>query len=279
MRLLQFSHDNRTRYGFAQGNDVVELPEPLQRLDLAEILNNDNAEALHAAAGSDGPRHVAGEVTFQPMIAATARVFCVGINYLKIHPIAGVVSKAPEQPTIFLKLRDCFVGHGGRIDYPEGVSQQLDYEGELAVVIGLGGRHISREDAYRHVFGYTILNDGSVRDWQKHSLVSGKNFFHASSCGPHVVTADEIADPMDLDLSTRINGIEVQRTNTGVMLFDIPHVISHISQFTPLRPGDIIATGSPSGAGASLEPPRFLRPGDRIDIEIGGIGLLSNVVG
>lgn len=275
MRLLKFAAGGQRLLGVQSGDEIISLG---RFADHADVFNNDNLDPLLRASKNGGARFGLDEVDYQPPLADSARVFCVGINFLKKHPIAGVVSTAPERPTIFVKLAESFVGHRQAIEYPEGVSERLDYEGELAVVIGRGGRHIRPEDAYQHVFGYTLVNDGSVRDWQKHSLVSGKNFFHSSSCGPWVVTADEVDNPMTLDMITEWNGEVVQSTNMNAMLFDIPYVINHISQFTPLKPGDIIATGTPAGSGGSMDPQRFLRPGDKIKITISGLGTLSNTV-
>ncbi|MEP7457462.1 fumarylacetoacetate hydrolase family protein [Phyllobacterium sp. SB3] len=276
MRLVKFTADGRTRLGTLSDGKIVELSG---FTDMAETLDSGNLERLRAPESQGGNSFDPDKVTYEAPLGENVRVFCVGINFLKKHPIAGVISKAPERPTIFLKLVETFVGHEQTLEHPGEVSQNLDYEGELAVVIGRGGRHILEEEAYSHVFGYTLLNDGSVRDWQKHSLVSGKNFYHSSSCGPYVVTADEVSDPMKLDLVTRWNDEEVQNANMDLMLFDIPYIISHISQFTTLKPGDIIATGTPSGSGGSMDPQRFLRPGDKIEIEISELGMLSNTVG
>ncbi len=168
--------------------------------------------------------------------------------------------------------------NGGTLTAPT-VSEQFDYEGELALVVGRGGAGIAAGDALRHVAGYTCFNDGSVRDYQKHSVWAGKNFAASGAWGPWVVTADEIPDPARLTLCTRLNGEEVQRSSIGRMFFPVPAIIAYISSVTPLLPGDVIATGSPEGSGATRNPPRFLRSGDRLEIEIEGIGTLANRVG
>lgn len=279
MRLVSFVTDGADRLGIEVDGRIRDLSDHREEFpDLVALLDDGKRERLAQLTAKLEPHYSSDEVTFRPPISAGAKIFCVGLNYLKRHPVTGEIAPRPQHPTIFVKTLDAMVGHRQAIEYPAGLSQQLDYEGELAVVVGKGGRHIPEAEAVSHVAGYTILNDGSVRDWQKISLYSGKNFFHASSCGPAIVTADAIADPMGLTLVTRINGEEAQRTSTGLMLFDIAETISHISKFTPLSPGDFVATGSPEGSGGSITPPRWLKPGDRIEIEISEIGLLSNVV-
>jgi 2-keto-4-pentenoate hydratase/2-oxohepta-3-ene-1,7-dioic acid hydratase in catechol pathway len=275
MQIACFNMDGEIRLGIVSKDEILEI-DPGSGCGIADALDLANLEMLRRAPVVR--RHPLASVAFRPMLAFGARVFCIGINYLKKHPIAGDITKAPEQPTIFPKLPESFIGHGESLETPKGASEQLDYEGELAVVIGRPGRNIDPATAYDHVFGYTVVNDGSVRDWQKHSLFSGKNFFRASSLGPTIVSRDEVPDPMNLLLTTRLNGTEVQRTNTSAMLFDVAFAIHHISRFTPLRPGDVIATGSPAGAGASFDPPRFLRPGDRLEFEIESVGKLVNTV-
>lgn len=279
MRLVSFAVDGTDRLGIEVEGRICDLSDHRQEFpDLVDLLNEDKRGRLAQLVTELEPRYRSEDVTFRPPVSAAAKIFCVGLNYVKRHPVTGEIAPRPPQPTIFVKTRDALAGHRQPIEYPTGISEQLDYEGELAVVIGRSGRHIRRADAPSHVAGYTILNDGSVRDWQKNSLFSGKNFYRASSCGPAIVTADTIRDPMRLTLVTRVNGEERQRASTDLMLFDVAEIISHISRFTPLSPGDVIATGSPDGSGGSLTPQHWLKPGDRIDIEVSGIGVLSNVV-
>ncbi|MBA3516973.1 MAG: fumarylacetoacetate hydrolase family protein [Rhizobiales bacterium] len=276
MKLVSFDADGQSRIGFADEGSVVELIDSSGPAALRAFLAaGDWSERKHRAAGRT---YAIADISHRPPVAEGAKIFCVGLNYAKIHPVSGLSTERPPQPTIFIKTVEALVGHQQPIRYPEGLSEQLDYEGELTVVLGRGGRDIAEADALSHVAGYTIMNEGSVRDWQKHSLFSGKNFFASGSCGPWVTTSDEIADPMDRTLVTRLNGDEVQRTSTGAMLFSIPQIIAHISRFMPLAPGDLIATGSPDGSGGSRQPQRFLRPGDRIEVEVKGLGVLSNVV-
>lgn len=167
--------------------------------------------------------------------------------------------------------------HNGELLRP-AVSEQLDYEVELAVVIGRPGRHISESRALEHVAGYTVLNDGSVRDWQRHGVAAGKNFYRSGSCGPWIVTHDVIPDPSKLSVMTRVNGEERQNARVAEMIFSVPELIAYMSQIMPLEPGDIIATGSPEGTGGSREPQVWLSDGDAVEFEVTDLGILANTV-
>ena len=186
--------------------------------------------------------------------------------------------KMPDFPSMFIRLGSSVVAHQQNIILPK-VSNQFDFEGELAVVIGKEGRHISRQDALSHIAGYSIFMDGSIRDFQfAHSLTAGKNFFGTGSFGPYFVSADEVGNPSDLHLQTRLNGIEVQHTKTDDLIFDIPYLIEYISSYTPLLPGDIIATGTPEGVGFARNPPLWMKAGDQLEVEISHLGILKNAV-
>jgi 2-keto-4-pentenoate hydratase/2-oxohepta-3-ene-1,7-dioic acid hydratase in catechol pathway len=280
MRFVAFSVQGEDRLGIERDGRIVDLSaRTKQPLGFDVAFFDFTPDQILELADRPGPHYAPAEIQYRPAVSASATVFCAGLNYAKQHPVTGAVDERPPHPTIFLKTQDALVGHRETIEFPEGRSEQLDYEGELAVVIGRTGKNISLEDAYSHVAGYTVLNDGSVRDWQKHSLCSGKNFFASGSVGPFIVTRDEIDDPMNLRLTTRVNGTVVQNTNTSAMLWNIAELIHHVSRFTRLRAGDLLSTGSPEGSGASLRPPRFLRPGDEVEVEISGVGLLANKVG
>jgi 2-keto-4-pentenoate hydratase/2-oxohepta-3-ene-1,7-dioic acid hydratase in catechol pathway len=218
------------------------------------------------------------DVTFLPPLHDAEKVICIGVNYAKRYPLTGEMVM-PEQISLFVKVPGTLVGHLEALEYPpEGPRDSFDYEGELVLVIGKEGRHIPKEKAFEHIAGYTVMDDGSVRDWQKHSVTAGKNFFASGSCGPWMVTADEIADPFAMQLSTRLNGEEVQNTLAGDMVFDIPSLVAYVSTFAHLKPGDIISTGSPEGSGGSRQPQRFLVPGDALEISWSGVGTLRNSV-
>lgn len=205
-----------------------------------------------------------------------ARMLCAGANYHKKYPLGGNV-QAPAQPVYFNKPPGTLVAHGEDLVRPS-VSVQFDYEVELAVVIGRPGRHIDVGNALDHVGGYTVLNDGSVRDWQRHSVAAGKNFFRSGSMGPWITTADEIADPAGLDVICRVNGEVRQHASVSEMIFTVPEIISYLSRVMPLEAGDVIATGSPEGTGGSHEPPQWLVAGDGLEFEVPGIGVLRNNV-
>jgi 2-keto-4-pentenoate hydratase/2-oxohepta-3-ene-1,7-dioic acid hydratase in catechol pathway len=263
MKLLRFSTGGAARYGLLEGAEVVALPA------------DSMAEAL-ACTDANGPRYRLSAITLLNPLPES-RLFCIGLNYPKPHPLGGEV-KGPANISYFIKHQAALVGPGQALRRP-GVSDQFDYECELAVVIGRGGHRIAEADAMEHVGGYTILNDGSVRDWQAHSVTAGKNFGESGSIGPWVVTADEISDWRDLTLCTRLNGQVVQDGKAGAMFFGIPALIAYLSTITPLLPGDVIATGSPEGTGATQKPPRFLRSGDALEFEVDAIGVLKNTVG
>ncbi len=219
------------------------------------------------------------EVTFAPPVSPTNGVYCVGRNYADHVAEMGV--GLPEAPGIFIRLAATVVGHRQPVVRPIQVSDQLDFEGELAAVIGRPCHRVDPSHALDEVVGYTILNDGSVRDYQKRVsgfLTPGKNFDRSGSLGPWIVTADEIDDVQRLALRTTLNGDVMQAADTGDMIFDVATLVSFISEFASLQPGDVIATGTPSGVGVRREPPRFLVPGDELAIEIDGVGILENTV-
>tara|TARA_Y100001960_G_C14690599_1_gene836173 strand:- start:48 stop:674 length:627 start_codon:yes stop_codon:yes gene_type:complete len=203
-------------------------------------------------------------------------MLCAGLNYHKKYPLGGEV-KLPKQPVYFNKPPGSLVAHNEALVRPIA-SVQLDYEVELAVVIGRSGRHISESDVLQHVAGYTILNDGSVRDWQRHGVAAGKNFYRSGSCGPWIVTSDLLPDPSALSVTTRVNGEQRQHSSVNEMIFSVEELVAYMSQIMPLEPGDIIATGSPEGTGGSMEPQVWLSAGDQIEFEVPGIGLLKNSV-
>jgi len=215
------------------------------------------------------------EVNLLPPIGPTSKLICLGLNY-RAH-LEEAKEASTQNPGLFTKMSDALVGHGAPVIRPR-VSEHFDYEGEIAVVIGRSGRHIAKADCLAHVFGYTIMLDGSVRDYQQHSVSAGKNFWHSGSLGPWIVTADEIPQPAALSLQTRLNGDGVQSSTADLMIFDIPTAIEYISRWTPLAPGDVIATGTPAGVGAMRNPPLWMKHGDSIEITVSHIGTLRNTV-
>jgi 2-keto-4-pentenoate hydratase/2-oxohepta-3-ene-1,7-dioic acid hydratase in catechol pathway len=210
-----------------------------------------------------------------PTIPDPAHVFCAGLNYADHAAETG--QAAPEAPRIFLRANSSLIGHGAAVLRP-ACSNDLDFEGELAVVIGTRAHRISEDAAMAHVAGYTCFMDGSVRDWQKASVTTGKNFVATGAMGPGLVPADAVPDWRALSLVTRVNGAEVQRVTLDRMIHTIPVLIAFLSQMTPLLPGDVIVTGTPEGIGCRRTPPLWLCPGDVVEVEVSGVGLLRNPV-
>ncbi len=221
------------------------------------------------------PDHAVDDVAMLAPLGPTSKIICVGLNY-RGH-VAETGRDEIGYPTLFTRFADSHVAPGAPLVQP-AASGRFDFEGELAVFIGRGGRHIPASEAMAHVGGYSCYNDGSVRDWQRHStqFTAGKNFANTAAIGPWVVTADDIADPASLSITTRLNGEVMQHATLVQMMHSIPALIEYISTFTPLGAGDVIATGTPEGVGAFRTPPVWMRPGDRIEVEIPGVGLLVN---
>ena len=273
VRLVSFTLNHESRFGIATEEGVVDLTDRTNFNSLGSALSALNEIQ---AFEDDSPDHSWESISFDIPIPDQRRLLCAGLNYHKKYPLGGEV-KPPKQPVYFNKPPGSLVPHNGRLIRPIA-SVQLDYEVELAVVIGRLGRHIPESDALDYVAGYTILNDGSVRDWQRHGVAAGKNFYRSGSCGPWIVTSDQIPQPSDLSITTRVNGQERQNAGVNEMIFSVQELISYMSQIMPLEPGDIIATGSPEGTGGSMEPQVWLVEGDAIEFEIPGIGILANTV-
>ena len=273
MRLLSFTFGGQSSFGIGVEDGVIDLGSRTDRQDLGSCLG-----ALdQLRAFEDAPADHAWEaISFDIPIPNQRRMLCAGLNYHKKYPLGGEV-KLPKQPVYFNKPPGSLVAHNEALVRPIA-SDQLDYEVELAVVIGRSGRHISESDALAHVAGYTILNDGSVRDWQRHGVAAGKNFYRSGSCGPWIVTSDLLPDPSALSVTTRVNGEQRQHSSVNEMIFSVEELVAYMSQIMPLEPGDIIATGSPEGTGGSMEPQVWLSAGDQIEFEVPGIGLLKNSV-
>jgi len=227
-----------------------------------------------AAQGVAPDQKLAG-LRYLPAIPNPEKIMCVGINY-KSHA-AEHGTEAPKMPNIFTRFVNTLVAHEGEMIRPK-VSTSFDFEGELAIVIGKPGRHIKPDDALGHIAGYTCFCDATVRDFTKYSLVASKNFAASGPLGPWIVTADEIPDPTRLTLTTRLNGQEMQRSGTDMLIHSIPAIIAFCSLFTPLTPGDIIATGTPDGIGAKRTPPVWMKAGDVLEVEVSGIGTLRNKI-
>ena len=279
MKLATIRHRDQTLYGQVSGDWFYPAEAALKtRYTTLKDLITDGALTQLAAQQTrqeDGIN--LAHVSYLPPIPDPGKIICVGLNYRKPYPVDGVAPPNPSQIILFGKERDTLLGHQQKLETPAGpAAHSFDFEGEIAVIIGTGGRHITADDAMTHVLGDSIFNDGSVRDWQKHSIYAGKNFSGSGSWGPWITTADEIKNPATMSLTTHLNGQQMQNTTADQMIYSIAAQISYASHLYELQPGDIIATGSPDGTGGSRTPKRYLQEGDLLEIAVSGIGLLQN---
>lgn len=274
MKLVKISRDGRCAQGFLE-HDLVHVSGHWvdgPAIDAPFTLSHaTDLVALRASAGEAMPL---ASVTLEAPIDARAKLICVGINY-RDHA-SEIKADDATSPMIFTRFQDSIVAPGAPLERPK-VSQNFDFEGEIAIVIGRTARSIALADAMSFVAGYSCFMDGSIRDYQKHSVTAGKNFWRTASLGPHVVPAGDFA-PADPALTTRLNGEVVQSSRASLMIFDIATIIEYLSRWTELRAGDVIATGTPGGVGARRTPPLWMKPGDRIEVEFEGVGILSNPV-
>ena len=276
MRLVSFARaDGSTGYGTTDGESIRDAAAELsdRYADLKAVIA---ADAL-AELADRGPRLALSEVTLLPPVPNPDKILCIGLNYLP-H-ILETGRARPERPSIFTRYPESVVGHGTALVRP-AASDRFDYEGELAVVIGRPGRHIAAADAWSHVAGYACFNDGSIRDFQNHTTQfwPGKNFERSGAFGPWIVTPDESGDITAQTLTTRVEGQVEQQTPISDLAIGIPDLIAYASTVTTLKPGDVIATGTPGGVGNHRKPQLFLAPGMEVEVEITGVGTLRNGV-
>jgi 2-keto-4-pentenoate hydratase/2-oxohepta-3-ene-1,7-dioic acid hydratase in catechol pathway len=273
MRFVSFEYQGRASWGRVEGSDIIDL-------GAGSDAPRDLRSALAAgdlSGFSDGPRLPRSETRLLPVVPNPSKILCVGHNYESHREETGRAKVA--HPSIFTRFADTLIGAEDPIVRPR-VSTSLDYEAELAIVIGKGGRAIAEQDAISHVAGFACFNDASLRDWQwhTHQFIPGKNFPGTGAFGPELVTPDEIPDLDAVVVRGLLNGVVMQEAPVADMLFPIATIIAYVSQFTPLSPGDVIATGTPGGVGAKRQPPVWLKPGDIFTIEIDGVGKLSSLV-
>ena len=277
MRLVSYVHAGQASFGLVTEDGVIDL----RKLSLGRFATLKSALAADALPGLTRKAATLScdfsldQIRFLPVIPEPQKIFCVGLNYEE-HRLEANRPNTGE-PTIFLRVATSQVGHQEPMVLPEQ-SSSFDYEGEIAIVIGKPGRHIREQDAWSHVAGYSAYNDGSLRDWQSHTSqwTGGKNFDGTGAFGPWLVTRDEIADDQELSLVTRLNGVEMQRATTNMMIFAMPRLIAYLSSFATLVAGDVIVTGTPGGVGFKRSPPVFMKHGDVVEIEVEKIGILSN---
>ncbi|HZR89946.1 MAG TPA: fumarylacetoacetate hydrolase family protein [Bradyrhizobium sp.] len=282
MRLLSYSIHGEPRYGAVVDGGVVELSRRIGRdfPDLKTLIARDGLDAARKAVAGEKPDYSLGQLTLLPPVAAPEKLWCVGVNYMDRNAEYKDNSDLPKYPSLFVRSPSSVVGSGQPIEKPN-VSDELDYEGELVIVIGKEGRHIPREQAWSHIFGMTLCNEGTVRDWLRHgkfNVTQGKNFDRSGSIGPWIVTSDECDPRGPHDIVTLVNGEIRQQDTTERLMFPFDFLIAYLSTFATLKPGDMIVTGTPTGAGARFTPPRWLKPGDVVEVESSKIGVLRNTV-
>ena len=285
MKFLSFKHDGQDSFGGINESGeqpaIVNLSALSSDLsDLRDVIRNDRLNELTELVQSSDADLSLDDVELVPTIPNPEKIICIGVNYANRNAEYKDGSDLPKYPSVFMRNRESLVGHKQDIMNPPE-SDQLDYEGEIVLVIGKEGRRIPETEAHNYIAGMTIMNEGSVRDYLRHAkfnVTQGKNFEKSGSLGPWMVTPDEL-DPMgQLQVITRVNGEERQNDFTDNLMFPFRFLISYLSTFYRLKPGDIIATGTPNGAGARFDPPKYLREGDVVEVEVPGIGILNNSI-
>lgn len=280
MKLASFEYSNRQSFGIVDAGSILDLGPLIggQFPDLRSVLAADALGVISEAISGGGLQAYAlDDVQLLPPVSNPDKIICVGLNYETHRKETG----RPEVafPTLFTRFANTQIGHGAPIHAPKE-SVQIDYEGELAVIIGRPGRHIPESSALSHVAGYACYNDVSIRDWQRHTsqFTPGKNFVCTGPFGPWMVSSDDIPDPTTLTLQTRLNGEHLQYATTDQLIFTIPVLINYISKFTRLEAGDVIVSGTPGGVGFKRDPQIFMKHGDTVEVEISNIGVLTNPV-
>jgi 5-carboxymethyl-2-hydroxymuconate isomerase len=280
MKLTSFYVDDRPSYGIVTDAGVIDLGcLPDAPGDLRQALSQLGVDGLKALGHNLSADHALGDIAYQRPIVDPEKIICIGVNYVNRNEEYDDTT-LPPYPSVFMRTPGSLVGHLQPIVRPPE-STHFDYEGEIAIIIGKPGRRINEDQAEDHIAGLTVLQEGSVRDWMRHgkfNVTQGKNFDHSGAVGPWMVTADEFEDYGNLTVTTRVNGEQRQHDSTANLLFSFSYLISYLSTFTGLQTGDIITTGTPTGSGARFDPPRFLVPGDTVEVEVPGVGLLRNHV-
>ena len=280
MRFVTYSDGSETSWGYVTGKEgdeqIIDLQSLAPSLQAAIEQNG-----LAQAAQHEGKSKALSDVILQAPITAPEKILCIGVNYANRNAEYKDGSDAPTKPSVFVRFPDSLSAHEQPILRPPE-SEQLDYEGEIVVIIGKAGRRIKRENAFAHIAGLSIMNEGTIRDWVRHAkfnVTQGKNFEHSGAIGPWMVSADQFSAEKleDLRVTTRVNDVR-QNDTTASMMFPIAYQIEYLSTFCTLKPGDVIATGTPNGAGARFDPPRYLKPGDVVEVEVEGVGTLRNTV-
>ncbi len=280
MRLLSYEVSGREGFGAVVDGAIIPLADVSGAASLGALIEMDGIARAAEIAASGSPTLALDDIRYLPPIVSPGKIICIGVNYGNRNEEYKDGSSAPKYPSVFMRTKESLVGHAEAIANPPE-SEQLDYEGEIVLVIGKPGRRIARENAWEHVAGLTLMNEGSVRDWLRHAkfnVTQGKNFGRSGSCGPWLVTRDEFDPTAPLHLTTHVNGELRQDDTTDNLIFPFDFLISYLSTFMPLAPGDIIASGTPTGAGARFDPPKYLRDGDTVSVHVPEIGTLENRV-
>ena len=280
IRLVSFRRGGQDSWGVAREDGIVDLGVRQGGSVLALLESGNSTEAAEEAAGGHAADFAVSDVTLLPPVVQGRKIICVGVNYANRNAEYRDNTPDPEWPSLFMRAYESFTGADQPLWRPPE-SQQLDYEGEIVMVVGKSGHRIPQKEAMSHVAGYTLMNEGTIRDWVRHAkfnVTQGKNFSHSGSIGPWLVSADAIEDPAGLHLETRVNGEVRQQDTTANLMFPFDYLISYLSIFYTLQPGDMISTGTPNGAGARFDPPRYLAPGDVVEVSCDRIGTLRNTI-
>jgi 5-carboxymethyl-2-hydroxymuconate isomerase len=281
MKLVSFNHHGRASYGVVVGEGIIDVRPRLPRHHtLLDVLRADAMDEVRETIVDVRPDFRIAEVELLPPVVAPEKILCIGVNYANRNEEYKDQSELPNYPSMFFRTPGSFVGHGQNLIRPPE-SEQLDYEGEIVLVIGKECHRIAPSQAAEHIAGYTLCNEGTIRDWLRHAkfnVTQGKNFDRSGSIGPWMVTADEIEYGKPMHLTTRVNGEVRQDDTTANLIFDFGYLLSYITTFTTLKPGDMIVSGTPTGAGARFDPPKWLKPGDTIEVMVPEIGTLANGV-
>ena len=278
--LISFLHNNAPRFGRLDGETVTDLTDVFagRFTSLSDATNQGALADIYDAEG--GTRLAAGDVVLTAPLPAPGKIICVGVNFPDRNAEYKDGQSAPANPSLFVRFPGSFVGHGDDLRRPPE-SEQLDYEGEIAIVIGTGGRRIPAARAWDHIAAVTLCNEGTIRDWVRHAkfnVTQGKNFEKSAAMGPGLLAFTGPQMLSDIELTTRVNGEVRQQDRTSRMIFSFTDIIAYVSTFTPLAPGDVLVCGTPTGAGARFDPPKWLRPGDIVEISADGLGTLRNGV-
>jgi 2-keto-4-pentenoate hydratase/2-oxohepta-3-ene-1,7-dioic acid hydratase in catechol pathway len=281
-RFLSFSRNGRHGYGLAVGNGVVDLSvrHGATWPTLREVIEAGRLAQLAEEAKSLKPDFALDDIRFEIPIPSPEKIICVGVNFPDRNEEYKDGQAAPSNPSLFIRFPRSFTGHEQPLIRPPE-SPQLDYEGEVVIVIGKDGRRIAEADAFSHIAALSLCNEGTIRDWVRHAkfnVTQGKNFDSAGSIGPWLIPFTDAAQLEDIALTTRVNGEVRQSDRTSRMIFSFRKIINYISTFTTLVPGDVIVTGTPTGAGARFDPPIWLKPGDVVEVEADGLGILKNTI-